>query len=324
MSILVVGSVAFDTVETPFGRAEKVLGGSASFFSVAASFFVPVNLVGVVGSDFGEGERAAFANRDIDLAGLETVEGKTFHWGGRYSFDLNSRETLFTDLNVFEFFQPKIPAAYRRSRQVFLGNIDPGLQRGVLDQVDQPELVACDTMNFWISGRPDELKRTLARVDVLLINDAEARQLSGEWNLVKAARAIRAMGPSTLVVKKGEHGVLMFTEKGAFAAPAYPLEDVFDPTGAGDTFAGGFLGYLAGAMESRRSGASPGSLDPVPDSLRRRVDDETLRRAVVMGSTLASFNVEAFSLDRLLTLTRREIDERFRLFKALTHFEALG
>jgi sugar/nucleoside kinase (ribokinase family) len=302
MSILVVGSVAFDSVETPFGKAEKVLGGSASFFSVAASFFVPVSLVGVVGSDFGEKERAAFAGRDIDLAGLEEAQGLTFHWGGKYSFDLNSRETLFTDLNVFQSFKPKIPAAYRRSKQVFLGNIDPELQRDVLDQVEKPDLVACDTMNFWISGRLEELKKTLARVDVLLINDAEARQLSGEWNLVRAARAIRGMGPQTLVLKKGEHGVIMFTEQGAFAAPAYPLEEVFDPTGAGDTFAGGFLGYLAGAPTR---------------------DEATLRRAVVMGSTLASFCVEAFSLDRLLRLTRAEIDERFRLFKRLTHFETI-
>ena len=302
MSILVVGSVAFDSVETPFGKAEKVLGGSASFSSVAASFFVPVNLVGVVGSDFGEKERAAFAGRDIDLAGLEVADGLTFHWGGKYSFDLNSRDTLFTDLNVFQSFKPKIPAAYRQSKQVFLGNIDPELQRDVLDQVDTPDLVACDTMNFWISGRLEELKKTLARVDTLLINDAEARQLSGEWNLVKAARAIRGMGPKTLVLKKGEHGVIMFTEQGAFAAPAYPLEEVFDPTGAGDTFAGGFLGYLAGAPAR---------------------DEATLRRAVVMGSTLASFCVEAFSLDRLLRLTRAEIDERFRLFKRLTHFEAI-
>jgi sugar/nucleoside kinase (ribokinase family) len=302
MSILVVGSVAFDSVETPFGKAEKVLGGSASFFSVAASFFVPVNLVGVVGNDFGEKERAAFAGRDIDLAGLEQADGLTFHWGGKYSFDLNSRDTLFTDLNVFQSFQPKIPAAYRQSKHVFLGNIDPELQRGVLDQVEKPDLVACDTMNFWISGRLEELEKTLARVDVLLINDAEARQLSGEWNLVKAARAIRGMGPKTLVLKKGEHGVIMFTEQGAFAAPAYPLEEVFDPTGAGDTFAGGFLGYLAGAPAR---------------------DEATLRRAVVMGSTLASFCVEAFSLDRLLRLTRAEIDERFRLFKRLTNFETI-
>jgi sugar/nucleoside kinase (ribokinase family) len=299
-SILVVGSVAFDTVETPFGRAEKVLGGSASFFSVAASFFANVNLVGVVGRDFGEKELAAFRNRPVDLDGLERVDGDTFHWQGKYSYDLNARDTLRTDLNVFELFKPKIPEKYRRSEFVFLGNIDPVLQRDVLAQVDRPKLVACDTMNFWISGKPEELKKTLARVDVLLINDAEMRELSGEWNMVKAAHAIRKMGPKTLVVKKGEHGVVMFSESGFFAAPAYPLEAVFDPTGAGDTFAGGFLGYLASA--------------PV-------LDDEAFRRAVIMGSTLASFCVEAFSLDRLLRLTRTEIDERFRLFKRLTSFE---
>jgi sugar/nucleoside kinase (ribokinase family) len=302
MPILVVGSVAYDTVETPFGRAERVLGGAASFFSVAASFFVPVNLVGVVGTDFGEKELAAFRGRPIDLEGLERAPGSTFFWEGRYSYDLNSRETVRTDLNVFEHFRPKIPARYRRCDHVFLGNIDPVLQREVLDQVDKPLVVACDTMNFWISGRPDELRETLKRVDVLLVNDAEARELSGEWNIVKAARAIHAMGPRTLVVKKGEHGVLMFSEEGSFAAPAYPLEDVFDPTGAGDTFAGGFLGYLA----------STGGTGEV-----------ALRRAVVMGSTLASFCVEAFSLDRLTVLTRAEIDDRFRLFKRLTHFEEL-
>lgn len=301
-SILVVGSVAYDTVETPFGRAERVLGGSASFFSVAASFFVPVNLVGVVGRDFGDEQLAAFRGRPIDLTGLERMEGDTFHWQGKYSYDLNSRETVCTELNVFEFFKPKIPASYRRSSHVFLGNIDPLLQREVLEQVERPRVVACDTMNFWISGKLDELRRTLARVDILLINDAEARQLSGEWNIVKAARAIRAMGPRTLVLKKGEHGVLMFSDHGLFAAPAYPLEQAFDPTGAGDTFAGGFLGCLAGT-----GGAG----------------DEALRRAVIMGSTLASFCVEAFSLDRLLTLSRPEIDERFRLFRRLTSFEAL-
>jgi len=302
MSILVVGSVAYDTVETPFGKAERVLGGSASFFSVAASFFASVNLVGVVGSDFGEKQLAAFAGRPIDLLGLERADGLTFHWQGKYSYDLNSRETIRTDLNVFEFFKPKSPAAYKRSRHVFLGNIDPVLQREVLLQVERPRLVACDTMNFWISGKPRELKETLGRVDVLLVNDAEARELSGEWNIVKAARAIRALGPRTLVVKKGEHGVLMFSDHGSFAAPAYPLEDVFDPTRAGDTFAGGFLGYLAGSENH---------------------EEETLRRAVIMGSTLASFCVEAFSLDRLLALKRAEIDERFRLFKRLTHFEAI-
>jgi sugar/nucleoside kinase (ribokinase family) len=300
VSILVVGSVAYDTVETPFGTAERVLGGSASFFAVAASLFAPVRLVAVVGDDFGEKELAAFAGRPIDLEGLERAAGATFHWHGRYSFDLNSRETVRTDLNVFERFQPRIPPAHRRSEHVFLGNIDPSLQASVLDQVERPRLVACDTMNFWIERTPEELRRTLARVDVLLVNDAEARQLSGEWNIVKAARAVRAMGPRTLVMKKGEHGVLMFSDQGSFATPAYPLEEVFDPTGAGDTFAGGFVGYLAAA--------------PV-------LDEEALRRAVVMGSTLASFCVEAFSLDRLLRLTRAEVDERFRLFKRLTHFE---
>ena len=300
MSILVVGSVAFDTVETPFGKAEKVLGGSASFFSVAASFFAPVNLVGVVGTDFGEKEMAAFRGRPIDTLGLERMAGKTFHWQGKYSYDLNARDTICTDLNVFEFFKPKIPPAYRQSGFVFLGNIDPVLQLDVLEQVERPKVVACDTMNFWIKGKPDELRRTLRKVDVLLVNDAEVRQLAGEWNVVKAARAVRAMGPRTLIVKKGEHGVLMFGEQSSFAAPAYPLENVFDPTGAGDSFGGGFLGYLAGEGHA---------------------SDEVLRKAVIMGSTLASFCVEAFSLDRLLRLTRPEIDDRFRLFKRLTHFE---
>jgi sugar/nucleoside kinase (ribokinase family) len=302
MSILVVGSVAYDTVETPFGRAERVLGGSASFFAVAAAFFVPVNLVAVVGDDFGERQLAAFRGRSIDLSGLEHAPGATFHWQGKYSHDLNSRDTICTDLNVFESFKPKLPAAYRASEQVFLGNIDPELQLEVLEQVRSPRLVACDTMNFWIQGKLEALQRTLKRVDVLLINDAEARQLTGEWNLSKAARAIRALGPKILVVKKGEHGVLMFSDAGSFAAPAFPLEEVFDPTGAGDTFAGGFLGQLAASD---------------------RLDESALRRAVVMGSALASFCVEAFSLDRLLTLTRAEIDERYRQFGRLTQFEVL-
>ena len=302
MSILVVGSVAYDTVETPSGRAERVLGGSASFFAVAASFFSPVNLVGVVGNDFGEEQLQAFRGRPIDLAGLERMDGKTFHWQGRYSQDLNSRDTISTDLNVFEFFEPKIPAAYRRSELVFLGNIDPVLQRQVLAQVEHPRVVACDTMNFWIKGKPQELRETLAKVHVLLINDQEARELSGEWNLVRAARAILALGPRTLVVKKGEHGVLLFGHENVFAAPALPLETVVDPTGAGDTFAGGFMGFLAGAPE---------------------LNDGVLRQAVVMGSTLASFCVEAFSLDRLVTLTRPEIDARYAVFERLTTFESL-
>jgi len=302
MSILVVGSVAFDSVESPFGKADRVLGGTASFFSVAAAFFCPVKLVGVVGDDFGEKEMAAFRGRDIDLGGLERANGKTFFWAGRYSWDLNARDTLTTELNVYEHFDPKIPEAYRRCEHVFLGNIDPVLQRRVLDQVEKPKVVACDTMNYWIADHLENLKKTLKLVDILMINDSEARQLSGEWNLVKAAHAIRAMGPHTLIVKKGEHGVVMFSREGSFAAPAFLLEDVFDPTGAGDTFGGGFLGYLAG---------------------RDRVDETTLRQAVVMGSTLASYCVEAFSLDRLVKLTREEIDERFRLFKKLTHFESI-
>lgn len=302
MSILVVGSVAYDTVETPFGTAERVLGGSASFFSVAASFFSPVNLVAVVGDDFGDEQLAAFRNRTIDLEGLERTAGETFHWQGKYSLDLNSRDTIRTDLNVFEQFKPKIPDSYRSSEAVFLGNIDPVLQSQVLGQVENPKLVACDTMNFWIDGKPKELRETLRNVHVLLINDAETRELSGEWNLVKAARAVREMGPRTLVVKKGEHGVMMFTGEGTFAAPAFPLENVFDPTGAGDTFAGGFLGYLASTSEQ---------------------GDAALRRAIVMGSALASFCCEAFSLDRLLTLTRPEIEERYRQFQDLTRFESL-
>jgi sugar/nucleoside kinase (ribokinase family) len=310
MSILVVGSVAYDTVETPFGRAERVLGGSASFFSVAASFFVPVNLVAVVGRDFEQKHVNTLAAHNVDLTGLQRADGLSFFWEGKYSFDLNARETVRTDLNVFEAFRPRIPETYRRSSHVFLGNIHPALQQEVLDQVERPRLVALDTMNYWITGEPAELRKALQRVDVLLINDAEVRQLSGEWNIVKAARAVRSMGPRTLVLKKGEHGVLMFSDAGSFAAPAYPLEQVFDPTGAGDTFAGGFLGYLASVQEN--GGA--------PD---RGFDDEALRRAVVMGSTLASFCVEAFSLDRLLTLKREEIDERFRLFRRLTQFEEI-
>lgn len=302
MAILVVGSVAYDTVETPFGRAERVLGGSASFFSVAASYFSPVSVVGVVGEDFGDEQLGAFRGRPIDLEGLERSKGRTFHWQGRYSLDLNSRDTIATDLNVFEFFDPKIPPRYRGHEVVFLGNIDPVLQARVLDQVDRPRVVACDTMNFWIHGKPAEVREILSRVQILLINDQEARDLSGEWNLVKAARKVRAMGPRTLVVKKGEHGVLMFTEEGSFAAPALPLEQVFDPTGAGDTFAGGFLGYLASTGQE---------------------GDAALRRAVIMGSTMASFCVEAFSLDRLLMLTRPEIDARYRDFEKLTRFESL-
>jgi sugar/nucleoside kinase (ribokinase family) len=300
--ILAVGSVAFDTIKNPFGEVSRVVGGSATYFSLAASFFTDVRLVAVVGEDFAGRGAGMFAGRSIDLAGLQTVPGETFRWKGEYGFDLNNRETIYTKLNVFEQFQPVIPDEYRASPFVFLGNIHPRLQLDVLDQVAAPRLVAADTMNYWIEGTPDELRELLRRVDVLIINDSEARELSGEANLVKAARAIRSMGPCTLVIKRGENGVLMTCqgEVEFFAAPAMPLEEVFDPTGAGDTFAGGFVGYLAACGE---------------------VTDAAMARAIIYGSTLASFSVEDFGLERLLRLTEAEIEERFRHFKRLTFFD---
>lgn len=304
MSLLVVGSVAFDTLETPHGRAERVMGGSATYFALSAAFFTRVNLVGVVGEDWGEKEMKAFDGRNIDLAGLERMPGKTFHWQGRYSQDMNHRDTICTDLNVFEFFKPKISEAYRKSDRVFLGNIHPTLQSDVLDQVEKPKLVGCDTMNLWINGAPKELARTLARVEVLLINDSEARELTRETNLVRAARKIQKMGPGIVIIKKGEHGALLFNNHSSiFSAPALPLEHVFDPTGAGDTFGGGFMGFVD------KYGVH---------------NDRELRQAVIMGSTMASFCVEKFSVDRLLELTWPEIEERFRKFSELTHFERLA
>ena len=301
--ILAVGSVAFDSIKTPFGEANRVVGGAATYFAIAASFFTEVRIVAVVGDDFGANVEKVFGGRTIDLAGLEKVPGETFRWKGEYGFDLNSRETIYTHLNVFEKFTPKIPPAHVTSPFVFLGNIHPTLQLDVLHQVQTPKLVGADTMNYWIERTPDELKPVLKRVDVLLINDSEARELAGEANLVKAARKVQAMGPKTLVIKRGEHGVLMTRSGGGFfAAPAMPLEEVFDPTGAGDTFAGGFLGYLA-------------SCDAV--------DDASLARAIIYGSTLASFAVEDFSVDRLLRLTRDEVNVRFSEFKKLTHFDVV-
>jgi sugar/nucleoside kinase (ribokinase family) len=301
--ILAVGSVAFDSIKTPFGEANRVVGGAATYFAIAASFFTEVRIVAVVGDDFGANVDKVFGGRNVDLSGLETVRGETFRWKGEYGFDLNSRETIYTHLNVFEQFNPKIPAGHRSSPFVFLGNIHPTLQADVLDQVRKPKLVGADTMNYWIERTPGELKEVLKRVDVLLINDSEARELAGESNLVKAARTVQAMGPKTLVIKRGEHGVLMTRPGGGFfAAPAMPLENVFDPTGAGDTFAGGFLGYLAS---------------------RESVDDASLARAIIYGSTLASFAVEDFSVDRLLRLNNGEIAARFNEFKQLTHFDAL-
>ena len=302
MAILAVGSVAFDTVRTPFGRADDILGGAATYFSLAAAQFTDVSIVAVVGQDFGERERKVFADRRIDLTGLQQSKGKTFRWGGEYSYELNYRTTLFTELNVFESFQPKVPEAHRRPDILFLGNIHPRLQLEVLRQVEKPRLIAADTMNYWIEGTPKELRAVLEGVDVLLVNDAEARELSGEFNLVRAAEKIKAMGPKMLVVKRGEYGVLLFNEHHRFAAPAYPLETVFDPTGAGDTFAGGFLGYLA---------------------QQSSVDNDALRQAIIFGSTLGSFCVEDFGTRRLETLTREEIVDRYREFKQLTHFEDL-
>jgi len=300
MSILVVGSVALDTVETPFGRADDALGGSATFFSAAASLFGPVQLVGVVGSDYPTGALSFLAERGVDLSGLEQAEGESFRWSGVYSFDLNSRETLETRLGVFAEFQPKIPEGFRDAEWVFLGNIDPELQLNVLEQVHAPKFVACDTMNLWIDIRRDALMRLLGRVDLLLVNDGEARQLSGEHNLSLAARWILQRGPRYLVIKKGEHGAVLFTPHSVFFAPGFPLEDVFDPTGAGDAFAGGFMGYLAQCG---------------------RTDEGDLRRAVIYGSVLGSFAVEKFSVERFRDLSADEIEDRVRLFREMTVFE---
>ena len=302
MSVLVVGSVAFDSVETPFGVRENILGGSATYFSTSASFFTDVNLVAVIGDDFSQEHIDFLKSRNIDLRGLKREAGKTFHWKGRYGFDLNEAETLDTQLNVFQTFRPQIPAEYAAAEYLILANIDPELQLEVLDQVENPKVIACDTMNFWISSKPEVLKKVISRVDFFIINEGEARQLTGEVNLVKAARAILAMGAKNLIIKRGEYGVLLFSGDSIFAAPAYPLESVFDPTGAGDTFAGGFMGYLA----------STGNFS-----------EESVRQAIIFGSVMASFNVEDFSLDRLRTLQYREIEARYKTFKAMTHFEAV-
>lgn len=302
MSILVVGSVAFDSIETPFGQVEEALGGSATYFSTSASFFTDVSLVAVVGEDFPDEHRRMLAERNIDLAGLQTSPGETFRWKGRYGFDLNEAHTLETRLNVFENFSPQLPDNYKDAEYVFLANIDPELQLDVLSQVRSPKLVACDTMNFWIDGKREQLIKTLAYVDVLIINEGEVRQLAEEPNLQKAARTILAMGPKTLVIKRGEYGVIMYSEHTVFSAPAVPLEEVFDPTGAGDTFAGGFFGFLAST---------------------RNLSDANMRQAVVFGSVMASFTVESFSLDRLKALDYSEIKDRYAEVKLLTDFASL-
>ncbi|MFL5612361.1 MAG: PfkB family carbohydrate kinase [Gemmatimonadaceae bacterium] len=300
MSLLVVGSVALDSVETPFGKAEDVLGGSATFFAASASHLCGVQLVGVVGSDYPVQKLEPLKKRGVDLAGLEHAEGRSFRWRGRYRHDLNAAETLETHLGVFSNFHPKIPEQFRSAEFVFLGNIDPRLQLDVLTQVDRPKLVACDTMNFWIESRRPELLELLSHVDLITLNEGEARQLTEKYNLIKAARWIMSKGPKLVIVKKGEHGAFMFSEREIFFAPAYPLEEVFDPTGAGDSFAGGFMGYLA------RS-----------DDLSER----SLRRAVVYGSAMGSFAVEKFSIERLLEVGPDDVSARIREFHQLVNFE---
>jgi sugar/nucleoside kinase (ribokinase family) len=298
--LLVVGSVALDSVKTPFGKVDEVLGGSATFFSYAASFFTRVRLVAVVGADFPPAHLELLARRGVDLTGLQKATGPTFRWAGEYGYDLNEAKTLDTRLGVFADFKPDLPPAYRSTPFIFLANIDPDLQLGVLRQVARPRLAALDTMNFWIQGKPDALRRVLSEVDALLVNDGEARMLAGEANLVKAARKILGWGPRTVVVKRGEYGVLMVNAAGFFYAPAFPLESVFDPTGAGDTFAGAFMGYLARADA---------------------VDEATVRRAIVYGSVLASFTVEDFSLNRLRRLDEKEIEARYRTFREMMRLE---
>ena len=300
--VLTVGSVAFDSIKTPFGAASRVVGGAATYFSVAASFFTDVRIVAVVGEDFGAEQQEVFGGRRIDLAGLQQVPGETFRWKGEYAFDLNTRETIYTHLNVFQDFRPEIPESFRTSPFVFLANIHPALQLEVLDQVTTPEFVALDTMNYWIESTADELRQVLAKVHVAIINDEEARELSGEPNLVKAARAIQQLGPTRVVIKRGEYGVLMTRDGGFFAAPGMPLEVVVDPTGAGDSFAGGFVGYLAAAPQ---------------------VSNAVVTQAIIAGSTMASFTVEDFGLERLLRLTDAEVQQRCGEFKRLTHFDAL-
>ncbi|HET6567820.1 MAG TPA: PfkB family carbohydrate kinase [Rhodothermales bacterium] len=305
MSILAIGTVAFDSIETPFGSAPRVLGGSATYITLAARFFSEdVRLVGIVGRDFPEGYVSLLRERGIDLSGLEVdPDGDTFFWAGRYHFDLNNRDTLATHLNVLANFDPTVPDQYRDSRVVCLGNLDPTIQRRVLEQMKAPEFVICDTMNFWIENTPDALRETLPLVDCLIINDSEARELSGEPNLIRAARAVREMGPKVLIIKKGEHGALLFVDDHVFSAPAFPLEDIYDPTGAGDTFAGGFAGFLA---------------------QQGRYDAESLKGAVIYGSALASFTVERFGPERLLDLTGHAINERVQAFRSLSAIPELA
>lgn len=300
MGVLVVGSVALDSVKTPFGEVQDALGGSATFFSVAAAYFTDVALVAVVGADFPERHVEFLKSRGIDTSGLVVEEGETFRWAGVYGYDLNDRDTIYTKLNVFENFRPRIPDRLAASEFVFLANIDPELQLSVLDQVSSPKLVACDTMNFWIESKREVLGKLLKKVDVMIMNDSECRELAGEPNLIKAARMVLDMGPKTIVVKKGEHGALMADRESFFSAPAFPCEDVFDPTGAGDSFAGGFMGQLAKTKD---------------------VSAANIRRAVIFGTVMASFCVEQFSVDGMASLDQADMEDRFRALKDLSNFE---
>jgi sugar/nucleoside kinase (ribokinase family) len=299
MSILVVGSIALDTVKTPAGNAEEALGGSALFFSAAASFFAPVNVVGVVGEDFDFSDITFLELRDVDLSGLKVEKGKTFRWGGRYHDNMNKRDTLFTYLNVFENFQPIIPDKHRRSDFIFLANIDPELQLQVLESVDSPQLIVLDTMNFWINGKREALEAVIKQSDVVILNDEEVRELTDIYNINNAAQAILRQGPRVLVIKKGEHGAIMVTHDDYFSTGAFPVNSVVDPTGAGDSFAGGFVGYLAGCGE---------------------LTNQNFRKAVAYGTTVASFSVESFSFNRLKEISRSDIEKRLEIFRTMTHF----
>ncbi|HEY8651180.1 MAG TPA: PfkB family carbohydrate kinase [Chthoniobacterales bacterium] len=304
MSVLIVGSIALDTVKTPVEEHADLLGGSASYAALGASFFSPVNLVGVVGDDFSESEFAFWKTRNIDASGVTRAHGKTFRWSGEYSWDLNTRETKSIALNVFENFEPSLPETFRETDFALLANIAPGLQAHVLDQMQRPRFVVADTMDLWIETTRSDLDALLPRVDLLILNDSEARQMTNETSLIKAGHQIRRMGPRYVAVKKGEHGALLFGEDEFFSCGAYPLEDIHDPTGAGDTFAGGMAGYLAG----KTNGA---------------ISFRDLRKGVIYGSVLASFSVESFSLERLRKLTNDEIEERYETFKLMSQFEVL-
>ena len=301
MSVLVVGTVAFDSIETPSGSVERILGGSASYFALGASYFAPVRMVGVIGQDFPQDHLDLFTQRGIDIEGIKREKGDTFHWRGRYHEDINQRDTIELHLNVLAGFKPNLPESYRDAEYVFLGNIDPAMQIEVLRQIRRLKLVVCDTMDHWIRESRETLKKVLERIEILVVNDSEARLLSGYDNIVKAARAILKMGPKMVLIKRGEYGVLQFSDSSMFATPAYPLEEVFDPTGAGDSFAGGFLGQLARSADQSQGG---------------------LRRAIVYGSVVASFTVEDFGVKRLTEVSLAEIEERYQRFVQLTDFHS--